>query len=83
MQTKTKKTAEVIPLVFQDFLLTYSNDGTPYVLVDDIEKKMTPAQYHRFSEWFEGKTGIIDEGRYGVFKWDLEDFIRNDNNKHF
>lgn len=81
MPTKTNKKSEGdSPIDFKIFTVSHSNDGTPYILVDDIKKNMTPAQYHRFNSWFEGKTGIIDEGRYGVFKWDLEDFIRNYNN---
>ena len=61
--------------------LTYTAPhGTKFVFLEDIKANMSPVEFLRWNEKSMGSTGILlPGGGLGIYPWDLEKFIRLDN----
>lgn len=55
-----------------DLVITDQYEG--YYL-DDLKKCLPADKFKQFSEWFNGQTGAIHEGKLVVYKWDFDQWL--------
>jgi len=61
-------------LSIKDFTIKTSK-GTKYIESQEIKEKFSDKQMKIWKEYFMGQTGILVNGKFGIYPYDLERFL--------